>query len=477
MKLILACLAIAMTGSSACIASESVYRSAFYHGNSYGTDREYVLIAPYYTDVETHVAVGITKSTATNSNQNAKAPTILYAKIVDAVQDAATHKTISYKIKYAVSCDLTSVVGKGDTLTADNKVDKLFQGAGTVDTIYANNVTLIPATIDSTAQDGDHNTKQGGSISDITCPSAGGDTYSVAFSLQVVPKLASRRHLYWKRNPFFDDAANIGVDANGMLSNAQSASQQEITAIITELAGTAASIAAGGGGLAHLQEAGQSARKACNQDIISFVKNGSYFGDFPLDINAMQDLLLGKTVTLALRLDPNGDPAVIRETKAPSDSDNIATIEFNISGAGGAVKLGRPVDFSDKEFWGIMVFLPVPVQGTVDCFASKSETLASENRRVLIAPSTVLNLYADKRVVNPTRDFLTNPQDSFTFSGGIISGHKYTGQSAAKTIIDTITAPIRAIVPSVNVTQSQTIQSNGQKSTTTSTTTGAPKSQ
>ena len=44
-------------------------------------------------------------------------------------------------------------------------------------------------------------------------------------------------------------------------------------------------------------------------------------------------------------------------------------------------------------------------------------------------------------------------QDTFTFNAGFITAHKVVEQSSAKTAVDTVTAPIRALIPSVTVQQ------------------------
>jgi len=98
---------------------------------------------------------------------------------------------------------------------------------------------------------------------------------------------------------------------------------------------------------------------------------------------------------------------------------------------------------------------------------------------VVLSAPTVVSLYTERHVLDPQRDFLTNPQDTFSFSAGIITGHKYTDQSPAKTIVDTLTGPIRALMPSVQVTQTTQVQTAGGKVTqttnSTATQTGPPK--
>jgi hypothetical protein len=94
--------------------------------------------------------------------------------------------------------------------------------------------------------------------------------------------------------------------------------------------------------------------------------------------------------------------------------------------------------------------------------------------RFYLSPPTVVNLYTESHFLSPQRDFFTNPHDTVTFTAGLITGHKFTGQSAAKTVVDAITSPIRALMPSVTVTQSVAVSPTG-KTTTTSTQTAPPK--
>src|SRR5262249_3347568 len=101
--------------------------------------------------------------------------------------------------------------------------------------------------------------------------------------------------------------------------------------------------------------------------------------------------------------------------------------------------------------------------------------------RVYLTTPSVINIYTQSRFVDPQRDFLTGPQDTLTFNAGFIVAHKYSNQSSVKTIVDTLTAPIRAMIPSVPIQQNTQIQTGGgkpeQTTTTTSTTIGPPKSQ
>jgi hypothetical protein len=134
---------------------------------------------------------------------------------------------------------------------------------------------------------------------------------------------------------------------------------------------------------------------------------------------------------------------------------------------------------SSSSFGGFVAFFPVPttarnecvVTRTIDFLPAGTTTVTSS---FLLSPQTVVNLYTESHFLNPQRDFFTNPHDTFTFTAGMITGHKFTGQSAAKTLVDTITQPIRSLMPSVTVTQTVAVSPTG-KTTTTATQTAPPK--
>jgi len=128
---------------------------------------------------------------------------------------------------------------------------------------------------------------------------------------------------------------------------------------------------------------------------------------------------------------------------------------------------------------GFVAFFPVSATATTECLILRHVADLPKGRRdlpatVLLSAPTVVNLYTESHLLDPQRDFFTNPHDTFTFTAGLITGHKFTGQSAAKTVVDTITSPIRALMPSVTVTQSVAVSPTG-KTTTTSTQTAPPK--
>src|SRR5262249_46843897 len=82
---------------------------------------------------------------------------------------------------------------------------------------------------------------------------------------------------------------------------------------------------------------------------------------------------------------------------------------------------------------------------------------------VYFGPPQVLSVYTLRHVEDPQRNFWTSPQDTYTMNDGIITGHKFSDQSAAKTVVDLITSPIRAALPSVTTQTSTSIQTGGGK--------------
>jgi len=119
--------------------------------------------------------------------------------------------------------------------------------------------------------------------------------------------------------------------------------------------------------------------------------------------------------------------------------------------------------------WGLVAFYPVPSIATLNCRVEKNEATP-------LTPPAVVNLYLESHFVDPKRDFLTNPQNTFTFNAGFITAHKYVAQSPAKTVVDTITAPVRALMPSVTVSTNTAVTTGGGKPDQTTTTTSTSDS-
>jgi hypothetical protein len=131
-----------------------------------------------------------------------------------------------------------------------------------------------------------------------------------------------------------------------------------------------------------------------------------------------------------------------------------------------------------EVYEGLVAFYPVPAVTTLVCHV-EDRRKKRKQELIELTPPQVINLYMESHLVDPQRDFFSNPQDTYTFSSGFITGHKYQAQSPAKTIVDTVTAPVRALMPSVTITTNTQVQTGGgkpnQTTTSTQTQTAPPK--
>jgi hypothetical protein len=310
-------------------------------------------------------------------------------------------------------------------------------------------------------------------VINANCPAAKGSgstsaSLSVTFGVTSIP--GRRAYLYMSKNAFFSDSINLQLDSNGFLSSSDSSSTQQFTAIFNELAATAGQLGFAGGefvdarkGSGQGQE-GMGARQRCFNAISDRLKYGPYNvnfsrwqsnendGEFPPGVSLNFDLETGPTLSWEWQ-----------QTKAFQKG------------------FIENVDQQTKELPkhdGIMAFFPRPAMATIYCNVNMGD---GKLHRVYLSAPLMVNLYGWGRFVYPQRNFLTGPQDTLTFNGGFLVGHKYSDQSSAKTIVDAITQPIRSLNPSVGISQNVQVQSTpgkpAQTTTTTTTTLGVPKSQ
>lgn len=263
-------------------------------------------------------------------------------------------------------------------------------------------------------------------------------------TITVNPLPKTRAYLYLVRNAFFSDTINVGVSSDGMLSSSDSSSAQQVTAILNEIASTAA--------LFHAESVTgekatppQNDHDKCFNDLANYVKSGPFYANFPPFVNISR-----------------GGYSWIRSDISAAGDANPVKLRVSVTPL---IPSQGQIEIEDAQP-GLVAFFPVPAIVQVACVVG-SHTIP------VVAPQTV-NLYTESHFLDPQRDFLTGPQDTFTFSEGFITGHKYSDQSPAKTIVDTVTGPIKSIMPSVTVTQSVAVSPTG-KTTTTSTQTGPPK--
>ena len=487
-----------------------------------GARPSYVFIAPYSTRVATTLTASVSKA-ATSSNgganpsgsQGAAKSTpaeVLSAKWTQAIGAdgkpaiGADGKPANL-LTYSVSCDLTTV------LTLPFKIDVTGSQPPAYDAANADVQDVTPYTIVVNDPNPAPTTPYEGkaTLTGVSCPPP---SSPVTIALAVTPTPISRAYLYLRRNPFFDDNVNVTVGGDGMLSGSDTSSVQEITAILTELAQTAAPFvapalknpAAGNQNtIADDRNKEQAklkleARAVCYGAISNQVNSAPVYDAIEftqIDQKSVQPVLTGASppqvdvepatlpkACLTAKGIPNpssNNCFVPRKTEIvwtipiralPASHDKVELIYTIMTRT---LSYTQVIDDHNEKFFrnGIVAFFPVPATVTIACKVDRAVAglVPDLTESVLLTAPSIVNLYTESHFLDPQRDFLSNPQDEITFSGGVITGHKFVGQSPAKTIVDTLTAPIRAIMPSVTVTQSVQVQSSGGKVTGTTNTT------
>jgi hypothetical protein len=277
---------------------------------------------------------------------------------------------------------------------------------------------------------------------------------SPTVSIGMIPVPVSRSFIFMKRNGLFSNSANVSLSSVGLLSGSDTASQQQITAILTELAQTAGVVARPG--------------FAPGPEVPGLQGRPPPASDRDKCFAGIKNLVSGLPYVWSNDNAPAGAPYDLAPLKDAANQV-VGRLVLSVTIPSGIQP--RLADVGQGHS-GIVAFFPVPAAAELRCVLSSGTSYA------LAAPA-MLNLYLDSEFLDPQRDFLTGPQDTFTFADGFLTGHKYADQSPAKTVVDTVTAPIRAFLPSVSVTQSTQVQTGGgkpdQTTNTTSTTTGPPK--
>jgi hypothetical protein len=389
----------------------------------YTSNRNYTFIAPYFVDVATKISVGVAKGT-TSSNQMGS-PTAV--KITGGAWTSANGGEIAYQ----VSCDLTSVLPLGSHITISGfPGDSKFNASGEV-----KEITDSAVVVSEPAPAGDYPKGSTGSITGEPCPSGSG---SISVSIGVTPKPIRRAYLYLLTNAFYSDTVNVTVGSDGMLTSSDTSSVQQITTILNELAQTAA---------AALQPrrlgskpTPATAREKCFTAIGDWVKPGPFYSEFGLEkkYEKYRQTPEGTKFGWSFPITPTSEVVLRVEPLFQAMPD---TIGWTAPGMMGWIQPG------------LIGFFPVPAEASLLC-DYPSETV------YLSAPGTV-NLYTERHVLDPQRNFLTGPQDTLTFNEGFITAHKYVDQSAAKTIVDTVTEPLRSIFPSLSANQTVHVQTGG----------------
>ncbi|MGO9774182.1 MAG: hypothetical protein ACLPSW_32445 [Roseiarcus sp.] len=278
--------------------------------------------------------------------------------------------------------------------------------------------------------------------------------------------------LYLNKSALFSDFAEVHAGDDCLLTSSDSHSDQQVQSILTELAQTAAAVASPSN-LVLLTIQNQTwvrpktANEICNKVITETATNGGYFMSFKLKSVAGH---MPSRKTVFYRHNAVFDDA------APDDKKLVSNVSIDlILDQKSLTDISHASwDEGSEQHEGFVAYYPRPVSaslicrvqivqngGSADAANSKFDKTFKGNYSVMIASPTQLKIYADSDWVDPLRDFFTNPQDTYTLSSGFLTQHKYSASSPAKTVVDTVTSPIRSLMPSVNV--KTTVVSGGGK--------------
>lgn len=197
-----------------------------------------------------------------------------------------------------------------------------------------------------------------------------------------------------------------------------------------------------------------------NRRISVTVKDGFYFDD------------LRKFPDRPLRLMPdpakpaNEIPLVCAHRFGPY----TVAVDVIADGFAGGAQKSEPLGEEGHE--GFRAYISRPAMVRLACSVS-GERITRKSFDISAPQILLPHAHADWLV--PTRDFFTNPTDSWTFSkGGFLTRHDHSVQSGAKTLVDTVTAPVRALMPSTTINTSVNSQPGRPDTTTTSVTSNSP---
>jgi hypothetical protein len=249
----------------------------------------YTFLAPYFAQVRTRVSISISKvSNQSNQMGGQPGPTTKQASSPSSPTISLATWDAGQAI-FAISCDLSSVLTSKNTITVDGVNQNAFNRDYTVDTVGTSTVKATPIA----APPANPAPGQNGTIKSINCPAPAGTTSNPSLSVQigVTPMPYGRAYLYLRKDAFYADTVNVGVGADGMLTSSDTSSQQEITAILTELAQTVGQFATGFGLAEEIElipgkqpERKQpDARKQCFQALNDLVQFGPFYKEYIID--------------------------------------------------------------------------------------------------------------------------------------------------------------------------------------------------
>ena len=297
------------------------------------------------------------------------------------VLDASGAKT--GEIRYAVSCDLSSVLKQGNAIVVSGiKPDDTYSGTKTVvrataDSVYVDAGTTQPNPATSPVS---------GTLNASCPPVAAAPSFNISFGVTTTPR--SRAYLYLLRNAFFSDSVNVGLDSNGMLSNSDSSSTQQITSILTELAQTAGQAVLGGGRslstTADVQNPSTDPRQKCFTAIANLLKAGPYYANYRYRTPLPQPFGKDSDVSFNFRLQP------LALSTGQEGFDQ--TVQVNVDGRTKLI----------SHHHGLLAFYPVPAKATLACVVKTPGSTSLDT--VYLSPPSVL-IFTPRVIRGPSARF------------------------------------------------------------------------
>jgi hypothetical protein len=198
-----------------------------------------------------------------------------------------------------------------------------------------------------------------------------------------------RAYLYLRKDAFYADTVNVGVGADGMLTSSDTSSQQEITAILTELAQTAATLVTPSTPFGEYVAVPEpDPRKQCFQALNDLVQSGPFYKQFIVDDQIAKTGYFQRQLESHSTLISSGPPIFLEISPA---------FRHPVHESIGAV---HP---------GLVAFFPVPARTAITCGLPDADDPKTPSTPILLSPPQTVYLYTESHFLDPQRDFLTQP--------------------------------------------------------------------
>jgi hypothetical protein len=366
----------------------------------------------------------------------------------------------------------------------------------------------------------------------------GSDVSPIVVQLTLSPFGTLPKFLYMTKNAFFSDSVDVKAGTDGLLTSSDAQSSQQIQGILTELGQTAAAVvnAAGGAVLHSLAPTrdkenepakeecttppAPDEREICSAAIKEKIRYLPFYFDFPRrtavpvtrktaviwlyhgkdkslrafpyppqaktdTVKSATEIKVTGNVNTADDGHATGDAKITANTTTtkeqktcPQQSKNYSVaILVNFEASGSQENEVSDEELLDQPHEGFVAYRPHPVRVNLRCAIRDADHPKSGQNYhdVALAPPQTIYPYYDRQWIVPNRDFFTNPKNTHTLNAGFLTGAQVTSQSSAKTVVDTVTSPVRAMMPSVSTSTTVITQPGKPDQVNTTTNVSPPK--